>query len=1573
MPQILFDQTRIDSTELLQHSDLINNILSRTLRYPNVKKLKGAKYNNEDVFRAKTDKKNRLIYTYLLHNEKKTLLVLALNDHNYGQVKRQLRSKNSGNIEAITIDDDPYKEAPEPTSGNLSLLPAVSYNKLTLALDDSQQNAMLQKTPLILNGPPGAGKTVILYNLMLKILNYYSLILSSNWENTTAEQSVVSPVLFISQSDNLITALKEQYKSDQLGNSPNVLFSTWQGLLTQHHPDLKLIPDHEFSLWLKDKMPKVSSDVIHYEFSLIVALGINKYLNLGNRQCYYSKNPEMQNKLINLLDLWQLHLNKHQLLDPMVTRLNSSKNLKFLSVFCDEAQNLPPVALCDLIVFAEDQHFVACLDNEQCLISSPYILSCLKELMHQYYGAYSEQPLPKTWRCRPKVAEVANTLMQVKYTLDGGSKRRNYHAIESMHASGGLVSWINTPSMEQIREFGALTSTVVIAEHLDPGERAIINKNLNTNNILTAREAIGLDFDRVILWRPFSSNKCFNSLLQKIKKPDNTELTLEQWNTLNALYVSITRSQSDVFVHEISTRWIELGEHFLGKLPHNEVSTSLKESKPENELLKWEQVIEHHLAEGRISVARELMQFHLKLDSTAIDEKINARSSIHTQTDHPAPAPAPAQADILPQKKEQPNVVVPKEKNTAGTSVTSSSRKKNKKKNIQPKVEQSDYRGKPEDNEKNSVSIDISPVHKPSIAAVKPSNISPYDTYISLLLIKLNEQSIINLFKHKSAAKLLFQHRLNDGTCLFTKLINNAQFSDFIIQQVNKHWSVLSKAFTPDILCQCDPPQDIPSILILALHNEGRLILKMILNCHSTLAKDIKLSSLTYIPISNTIAHHNLSALYWLLAYIEGRKFVNRLLELNPELGKELDDQFLNYSPEPKPTETLELVPPMYWISSSTTGLTLLAQLIAQNPNLGKTITGKTLCIVRKQTNSDETSSSAFYWLTSSAQGRAILNLLLDLNPELAQQLTAKALCRPLSYNAQIFSNVSGLFWLLSTGDGRALLNKLLTLNPNLAKGITAEALCRRRTVAMGKNAHHSPLSYAANTLEGIALINRLLDLNPEIAKNINADSIYYAFQQREDDHSNTSIFFVLAGTAEGRELLIRLVDANPDLAKKLTGKNLYMTLSSKAHSDPNTSPIFWLTGSAAGRILLSKLLDSNPNLAKEITAEELSRICTSPNQMYVDASPLFWLCGQKDGRDILKRLIEFNPEIAKRMTADALCHIISLPNDPECHSSPLFWLAANPDGRELLNQLLDLNPELAKTISSKALYLISPLNAITLPGTSTLFWLLTDPKGIDVLTKIYKTQPSLVHSVTKETLCTARPKNSTGYTNISSLCLFAENTRGQMLFYQMLTKNPALAQSVTAETLCLLTDIEDNSTSAISAFHWFSSTSCGRHTLLKLLDNNSELAQGITASALCNKRGPDIGKFANTSAFFWLSSTTEGHKILKIILDKNPEMAKEITEDLLCLKCNLLTQELHKSSPLEMLLQSSDGEQFLNLLVHCNPNLDAVIQKQKTLNSAMKLAPQLSFFPPADNQINNTNSSVNQPHIANITLSNIL
>jgi hypothetical protein len=1519
MPKILFDQTRITKSELLHYEDLIHKIISRSLRHPNVKKLAGTKYNNEDVYRAKIDKKNRLIYTYISLEGQKTLLVLALNDHNYGQVKRQLLNKNPNFLEVLALEDDVYKDTPEPTTGELALLPAVSYNKLTLALDDSQQAAMQQKTPLILNGPPGAGKTVILYNLMIKILNLISIEMDAEKSSEEAKKTPSAPVLFVSQSDNLVNSLKTQYEASKPVDTVEVQFTTWASLLKKHQPECQLIKEEQFVYWLKEHFNGSPSNVVHYELSLIAALGAKKYMELGNRQCYFSKTPEVQKKLVDLLTRWQEYLKKHKLLDPMVSRLNLPKELKYPSIFCDEAQNLPPVALCDLVEHAEDQHFVACLDSEQCLINSPYIHSCLKELMHINYGTYTEQPLPKTWRCPPKVAAAANVLMQLKYRLDGGGKRRNYNTIESMHASGGMVTWVNNEGLVKVREFGALAGTVVIAEHLEPGERENIIKHLGTNNILTAREAIGLDFDRVILWKPLSNTSCFHQLVQKIRKPDNSELTLEQWNALNALYVSITRSQSEVFIYEINNHWREIGEHFFGTLPLNQHNALLNKTNIEKEYQKWQQTVEHHLAEGRESLAIDLMKFHLHMSHDAIEDKIYSLRNIKKESNIPPSTTMPPKPEGLHQKSDSGK------KETLKQSADPAKPKinmKSEKKHAATKNKSAVLNDSVSHTKKVAPSKTDSVLVASKIDSVKPSKVSLINDYISKLLTQLNEKNINNLFNHKSALRYLFEHQLEDGTCLFTKLVNNSAYLKLVLKNIKQHWSSLSPGLTPKVLCQSNPPDDTPSILILASSAEGCAILNMVLNSHTNKSKEFSLSSLTHIPKTNPNKYPYASAIQSLISFIDGRKFLIKLLELNPDLAKNLDDDFLNIPPVPAGS-TVKIIPPIYWIASSPTGIKLFKKLSEHNPFFGKSLTTESLNSVRIKQNSSESGSSALYWLLSYCDGREIVSKLLDSSPEFAKKITAKELCRPLDLDAGSIAHTSALYFLLSNPDGRILFEKILKCNPEIAKGITGAALCRQRIKTAEIPNQFSPLSHATTCTLGLRILNKLLDINPDIAKTIGADAICHIFNANANNIVDPSILFSLSSSNDGKKFLLRLIDANPELAKGITGRALCQPVDIKSLSNYGISPLYWFSCSDIGRVLINKFIDSNPNLAMEITAQDLCQKL-SASSLYPGTSTLLWLCGNALNRTFLKKLIELNPQIAREITEEALCSISESKNENDINTSPLFWLCCMSDGRELFNQILDLNPELGKNITGKILCLARPPHVKILANVAPLFWLLIDSAGIKALTKILARNPALTAEINGQDLCLVRPPDSMENSNTSPLFFLAKDNDGQMLLHLMLTSNPQLAKTVTAHALYL--NIGSNQ-ERLSPFYWFCSAPLGRINLKNLISNNPELVNELSSEILTFKRCN--GRYHNTSPFSWLVSCTDGLTVLNMLLDKKPELAQGISDAFLREKCAISNVDETQDSPLGLLLKSAHGQNTLNRLINLNPSLISVIQSQ--------------------------------------------
>ena len=206
---ILFDHIHIEEPQELlrtQHR-LIENIVMGRLRAPNVKKLVGFSYHGEDVYRARINDVDRLIYTYVDYQGKRALLLLVVQtNHNYNQTKRLLNGINP-QLVPIELQDREEDESflelksdvdPETTEGReLALLPAYPYKHQYLVLDEEQDRAMKLRAPMLLSGPPGSGKTAVLYNILLNALPGLA-------QQARTLEIKDGEVLFISQSQPLI-------------------------------------------------------------------------------------------------------------------------------------------------------------------------------------------------------------------------------------------------------------------------------------------------------------------------------------------------------------------------------------------------------------------------------------------------------------------------------------------------------------------------------------------------------------------------------------------------------------------------------------------------------------------------------------------------------------------------------------------------------------------------------------------------------------------------------------------------------------------------------------------------------------------------------------------------------------------------------------------------------------------------------------------------------------------------------------------------------------------------------------------------------------------------------------------------------------------------------------------------------------------------------------------------------------------------------------------------------------------------------------------------------------------------
>ncbi|MBA3535598.1 MAG: hypothetical protein H0T84_03155 [Tatlockia sp.] len=1074
MPEILYDANRISVEELQFHSKLIYRLQSGELKFPNIKMLKEILYNGLPIYRAKINEKERLIYTYLTYSGVRTLCILAANDHNYQRLKRQLKSPNPSQIDLINLQDEELnllKTNPEP----IKFLPAVPHKNTMVAWDEQQHQCHIFKGAVIFLGPPGAGKTLVLYNNMLR--NIYAQ------ENMLKINGVKLSVLFISQSRRMVNTLTEDYKQLEL-NRP-VEFVTWLDFIVSYYPGKKMVGEKDFKIWLTGMKWKDDPRELHYELSLIIALGEDKYLQLGNRQCHFAEDIQKKGKLIQLLKNWQMHLKKNESFDPMICQYSSEKGC-FAEIYCDETQNLPPAALAFLIGIGNQ--YIASLDSEQCLLSSPYIHNCLKELLYTHYKKYAEIQLAKTWRCPPEIIAVGNHLMDSKYRIDGSGNRREYKEVESTLPKGsGLISWIDTQNLPKLKNLCLSAETVIIVEVITDKLRLEIQETLGTNNILTPKDAIGLEFDNVILWNPFSQRECFRELAQRIILPDSG-LSLEQWNAINAIYVSITRGQKRVYLFDdlARKRLKTLPGSLLGVLLENQFdhSETIEESK-----IQWLALIKKYLNEGQIDNAVEIMRFHLAYSNSVIETIIN---------------------NSLSQENKASNI------NTTNTTSTL-------------------LKAEVLTTATNSITKKIRPIttenrqvgSKPVIA------VNTEQQRINTILSNFNQNTLKSLFKAKDGMRILFEIPTGVYYCLFSRcLADRTKFVTFK-KFIKENGKIVAEKITPQRLIAAQLIYTTPersgdqkeqNALITHLYSQNNeSILHLLLEKYSAVQRVSFIGdSLIYSSSNNFLLEDK--QIQTLLVFNDKTLFTNsrQLVDLlcqptifapeasylyslsNSAFGISLIYRLINdqtlfryicdnlYSVQLKYMGSI-----FHMFSFNEISIEILRYLYENEPRLKGLLSIEDL-LGKKSTNSPP----PFHTLCKSVNGGlTLLNKLIT--PELAAQLPHAL---PKLFN---------LFFLSCSQDGIEVIIRMMDAQADMVAKMTGELISK-----WPDSDRVSILALLSINKSGPIILNRLLDFHgKEFVGQLTDDALFYP--PLEDD--NRGAYEYLHDTEQGKIFLKQL------------------------------------------------------------------------------------------------------------------------------------------------------------------------------------------------------------------------------------------------------------------------------------------------------------------------------------------------------------------------------------------------------------------------------------------------------------------
>ena len=544
-------------------------------RIPNFAKMKShleggdfrsaeAKKVGDNLFRARLDRSNRVLFSFARYQGRTIILVLEfIANHAYDKS----RFLNGG----ARVDEN---KLPEVNGDDATVdaidLPYVSERRTSFNLldrvicfDDVQHDAYSLQPPLIVVGSAGSGKTVLTLEKM---------------------KNAVGNVLYVTRSAHLVDRSRETYYGLNYQNDlQDVSFLSYTEFLDSVRvPGTLETTFQDFARWFARNRVGSGLRDPHQLFEEIngvitgstvdeAYLSRDDYLALGVRQSIYAL--EERARVYDLFVKYAAHLrqaNQHDV-NMLSHAYQSLVTPNWDFVVIDEIQDFTTVQM-DLVLrtLKQPRDFILCGDANQIVHPNFFSWSALKRHFYGQSDAAAPADLMRVfhtnYRSSRQVTEVANRILRLKHARFGSVDKESNHLVASNADKEGSVLLVaDEPAVTRELDDKTHDSTrfAVIVMHDEQKWKA--RERFHTPLIFSIQEAKGLEYDNVILYDFVSGDQArFREIVRDVQPDqvrhgelrfararDKTDKSLEVFKFhINALYVATTRAVSNVYLVE---------------------------------------------------------------------------------------------------------------------------------------------------------------------------------------------------------------------------------------------------------------------------------------------------------------------------------------------------------------------------------------------------------------------------------------------------------------------------------------------------------------------------------------------------------------------------------------------------------------------------------------------------------------------------------------------------------------------------------------------------------------------------------------------------------------------------------------------------------------------------------------------------------------------------------------------------------------------------------------------------------------------------------------------------------------
>nr|VFJ58067.1 MAG: Superfamily I DNA or RNA helicase [Candidatus Kentron sp. FM]VFJ67026.1 MAG: Superfamily I DNA or RNA helicase [Candidatus Kentron sp. FM]VFK08198.1 MAG: Superfamily I DNA or RNA helicase [Candidatus Kentron sp. FM] len=543
---------------------------------PNFRKLKGfleaddfhsaeVKKVGDDLYRAKLDKSNRLLFSLRVYQGQTYALILECIPNHAYEKSRFLKGNapiDENKIPAIEALD---KEQTRPLVYINPDLPTFNLLDKIISFDEIQADVYRLHPPLIIIGSAGSGKTALTLEKM------------KEWPGD---------ILYVTRSPYLVHNSRNLYFSQGYENEDqNIDFFSFQEYLESIQvPKGQDLSYREFAIWHgRQRLGKALRDShqLFEEFRGVLTgadthsdspyLSREEYLALGIKQSlFFGQEREQVYEAFGRYlaymdenDRYDANILSHQYMAKVEPQYD------FLVV--DEVQDLTNIQIQLILKSLRQPHgFLLCGDSNQIVHPNFFSWSKLKSYFYRQEGQGAPAELIRilntNYRNSVEVTEVANRILKIKNARFGSVDKESNYLVHSNSEHQGVA--VLLPDDEAIkREIDTKTRTstrfAVIVMH--PDQKGPAKNHFRTPLIFSIQEAKGLEYENIILYNLASADETrFREITQGVNQEDliaeeltfargrdKSDKSLEIYKFyINSLYVAITRAVKNIYLIE---------------------------------------------------------------------------------------------------------------------------------------------------------------------------------------------------------------------------------------------------------------------------------------------------------------------------------------------------------------------------------------------------------------------------------------------------------------------------------------------------------------------------------------------------------------------------------------------------------------------------------------------------------------------------------------------------------------------------------------------------------------------------------------------------------------------------------------------------------------------------------------------------------------------------------------------------------------------------------------------------------------------------------------------------------------